>query len=171
MRAAGGEGRCRPAKVLCSTRRALSVSCGKPADYSYGEHTADVIVRAYGCTLEEAFKNAAIALAELTYRTERVEPREAREIAAEYDDLAGLLFKWLDELLYLFDAEKFAISRGITLLVERDNAYRIRATVLGEPYDQRKHGFTGLIVKAVTFHMLEAKQVGDYWALQYVVDI
>jgi archease family protein len=75
--------------------------CGKPADYRYGEHTADVLIQAFGCTLEEAFVNAAIALGDLTYFTERVEPRDVKKVFVEYDDLEGLLFKWIDEILYL----------------------------------------------------------------------
>ncbi|ABP51382.1 MAG: archease [Pyrobaculum sp.] len=148
-----------------------NVACVKPADYKYGEHTADVLIEAYGCTLEEAFRNAAIAYADLTYYTERVEPRLVKSLDIEYDDLEGLLFKWIDELLYLFDAEKFAISRKIEVMIEQDGGYRLRAIIYGETYDINKHGFTGLIVKAMTFHMLEIAKVGDYWKLQFVVDI
>jgi archease family protein len=147
------------------------MACGKPTDYKYGDHVADVLIQAYGCTLEEAFINAAIALGDLTYYTQRVEPKVVREVVVEYDDLEGLLFKWIDELLYLFDAEKFAISRKMHLAIRRDGGYRIEATLYGESYDQEKHGFTGLIVKAMTFHMMEIKQIGGYWLVQYVVDI
>ncbi|ACB39646.1 archease [Pyrobaculum neutrophilum] len=147
------------------------MTCGKPADYRYGEHTADVLIQAYGCTLEEAFVNAAVALAEVTYSTSKVEPKHSREVEVEYDDLEGLLFKWIDELLYLFDAEKFAISRKIDLKLEKDGGYRIKAVLYGDIYSQEKHGFTGLIVKAMTFHMMEIRQIGDYWMVQYVVDI
>jgi SHS2 domain-containing protein len=89
----------------------------------------------------------------------------------EYDDLEGLLFSWIDELLYLFDAEKFAWSRRIELSIKKGERYWIDALLCGEPYDQVKHGFTGLIVKAMTFHLLEIKQIDDYWVVQYVVDI
>lgn len=145
--------------------------CGKPAEYKYGEHTADVLVLAYGCTLEEAFKNAAVAFADLTYYTERVQPSLKKVVEVESDDLDGLLFRWIDELLYLFEAEKFAISREIDLTIEKNEIYKIRAVVYGEHYSQEKHGFTGLIVKAMTYHMMEIKQLDDYWAIQYVVDI
>lgn len=147
------------------------MKCGKPVDYRYGEHTADVLIQAYGCTLEEAFKNAAIALAELIYHTEKVEPRYAKEITIDYNDLEGLLFRWIDELLFLFDTEKFAISRKIVLNLGKNDVYYIKAVLYGEPYDIEKHGFTGLIVKAMTFHMMEIRQIDDYWMLQYVVDV
>ncbi len=144
------------------------MDCGKPGDYRYGEHTADVVVIAYGCSLEEAFRNAAIALGDLTYYSARVEPKEAREVHIEYEDLEGLLFKWLDELLYLFDGEKFAFSRHIDISIY--GHYKLKAVVFGEQYDMEKHGFTGLIVKAMTFHMMEIKKE-KYWTVQYVVDI
>lgn len=147
------------------------MDCGKPGDYRYGEHTADVLITAYGCTLEEAFKNAAIALADLTYYSSKVEPRYPKRIYVEYEDLEGLLFKWVDELLYLLDGEKFAFSRQIELSIRQDDIYKLDAVVYGESYDRGKHGFTGLIVKAMTFHMLEIKRADGYWALQYVVDI
>lgn len=147
------------------------MSCAKPTDFKYGEHTADVLVLAYGCTLDEAFKNAAVALADLTYYSQRVEPKILKTVEIEYDDLEGLLFKWIDELLYLFDGEKFAISRKIDVAISQTSGYKLKAVVYGEPYDIEKHGFTGLIVKAMTFHMMEIRKEGDYWVVQYVVDI
>ncbi|MEM1598571.1 MAG: archease [Pyrobaculum sp.] len=147
------------------------MSCAKPTDFRYGEHTADVLVLAYGCTLDEAFKNAAVALADLTYYSQRVEPRISKTVEIEYDDLEGLLFKWIDELLYLFDGEKLAISRKIDVAITQSGGYKLKAVVYGEPYDIEKHGFTGLIVKAMTFHMMEIRKEGDYWVVQYVVDI
>ncbi|MGC8543476.1 MAG: archease, partial [Vulcanisaeta sp.] len=51
------------------------MQCQLPARYEYGEHTADISIIAYGCTLEEAFRNAALGVADLTYYVNRVEPR------------------------------------------------------------------------------------------------
>ena len=80
-----------------------ALPCGAPTRYEYGEHTADILVIAYGCTLEEAFKNAALGVANLTYYTDRVEPREYVEVKVDGDDLEQLLFNWIDEFIYLFD--------------------------------------------------------------------
>ncbi|AEA13472.1 hypothetical protein TUZN_2014 [Thermoproteus uzoniensis 768-20] len=146
------------------------MACGKPKDYQYGEHTADVLVVAYGCTLEEAFKNAAIATADITYYSERVAPVEERKIEVEHDDLEGLLFSWISEVLYLFDGEKFAVARDIELKISGEGPYRLTASVKGERYDIGRHGFKGLIVKAMTYNMMEIRHDG-FWTVQFVVDI
>ncbi|MEZ0248851.1 MAG: archease [Thermoproteus sp.] len=146
------------------------MSCSKPAEYRYGEHTADVLIVAYGCTLGEAFKNAAIATADVTYYTERVRPAEIKTVELEHDDLEGLLFSWISEVLYLFDGEKFAISRDISVDVSGGGPYRLVASIRGEKYDVDRHGFKGLIVKAMTYNMMEIRRDG-YWSLQFVVDI
>jgi len=147
------------------------VSCKKPAEYRYGDHTADVLIQAFGCDIEEAFKNAAIAFADLTFYSDKVDAVDKKVVEVESEDLEGLLFRWIDELLYIFEAEKFAISRKIDLTIEKGDVYKLFAIVYGEKYSQEKHGFTGLIVKAMTYHMMEIKQIEDYWLVQYVVDI
>lgn len=146
------------------------MACEKPADYTYGEHTADILVRAYGCTLEEAFKNAAIGTAEITYYSNRVEPLREAVLELEAEDLEGLLFAWISEVLYLFDGEKFAISRYAVVEISGGGPYKLKATLRGEKYNMEKHGFKGVIVKAMTYNMMEIGRNG-YWHVQFVVDI
>lgn len=146
------------------------MACDKPADYAYGEHTADILVKAYGCTLEEAFKNAAIGTAEITYYSDRVEPLHEKVVEVGAEDLEGLLFAWISEVLYLLDGEKFAISKHMSVEISGAGPYVLRAAVRGEKYDVEKHGFKGVIVKAMTYNMMEIKHNG-YWYVQFVVDI
>ena len=146
------------------------MACVKPADYQYGEHTADILIMAYGCTLEEAFKNAAVGMADITYYSDRVEPRHEKVVELEGDDLESLLFAWISEVLYLFDGEKFAISRYISMEISGGGPYKLKASIRGEKYDVEKHGFKGVIVKAMTYNMMEIKH-NNYWYIQFVVDI
>ncbi|CCC82149.1 archease [Thermoproteus tenax] len=146
------------------------MACRKPADYLYGEHTADILIRAYGCTLDEAFKNAAIGTVEIMYDTSAVTPAKGVEVRLEHDDLEGLLFAWISEILYLFDGEKFAIGRHMDLEVGGDGPYVLAATLRGERYDVDKHRFKGLIVKAMTYNMMKIAK-NEFWELQFVVDI
>lgn len=148
------------------------MACAKPADFIYGEHTADVLIKSFGCSLEEAFINAAIATANLTYYVERVEPNLAREVALEHDDLEGLLFSWIGEVLYLIDGEKFALGKKMRLKISGEGPYELIGELFGERYDGGKHGFKGLIVKAMTYNMMEiGRGERGYWKLQFVVDV
>lgn len=127
---------------------------------------------AYGCTLEEAFKNAALGVAGLTYYIDRVEPREFVEVNVGGEDLEQLLFNWIDEFIYLFDGRKFAYGDYFReVSIEGNGPYRIRAVVGGEHFDINKHGYRGLIVKAMTYNMMEIKRADNYWRLTFVVDI
>ena len=148
------------------------MQCQLPTRYEYGEHTADIAVIAYGCTLEEAFANAALGVANLTYYTDRVEAREFIEVNVEGEDLEQLLFNWIDEFIYLFDGRKFAYGDYFRdVRIEGNGPYRARAVVGGEHFDVNKHGYRGLIVKAMTYNMMEIRKVNNYWRLTFVVDI
>jgi len=147
--------------------------CRVEKPFEYAEHTADVMMIAYGCTLEEAFINAAYAFANFIYDLSKVEPRQKVTIQVTGIDLEQLLFNWIDELLYRLDAENFALGKIEELKIEKKNdEYVLTAVVLGEPYDKAKHGFKGTIIKAMTYHMMEIKQLENgVWKVQYVVDI
>ena len=139
--------------------------------YEYGEHTADILIIAYGCTLEESFINSALAVLDVMYYVERVGAKETREIAVEADDMEQLLFRWIDDVLYLFDGEKFAPGRNMELSLVHDGTYKLKAMVHGERYDIERHGFRGTIVKAMTYHEMSIERRGDVWRVQFVVDV
>ena len=86
----------------------------------------------------------------------------AHELEVEAGENAMLLVDWLGELIYLGEAEGFVPER-IALLELGDG--RLRATVeghIGEP----NH-----LVKAVTLHRLEFRQVDDHWRARVVLDV
>jgi SHS2 domain-containing protein len=76
---------------------------------------------------------------------------ESRNVAIEEeDDWEGLLFEWLNYLIYLFDVEMIIFKRFD--IIELDN-FRLKATCYGEKYDSSRHHLkTG--VKSATYHML-----------------
>lgn len=139
--------------------------------FRFLEHTADVLIEAYGSTLEEAFENAAIAVFEVITDTGKVEPREERIVSVEGTDLENLLYRWIEELLILHDSEGLVISRAkIRSIEEADEGYRLEATVWGEPFNGSRHEHR-TIVKAMTYAQLDIRKEGDRWVIRFVVDI
>ncbi len=67
--------------------------------------TADAAFEVEGITLEELFRDAAMATFEITADTGTVKPQVSREIELKSEDVGNLLFDWLSELVYLKDAE------------------------------------------------------------------
>ena len=120
-------------------------------DYEIVDHTADVAIVARGADVGEAFANAGRALLSLVTDPDSVAEVEERRIELSADDLADLLVAWLNELIYLFDAENLLLSRFDVRLVGDTG---LVATGSGERVDKTRHRIK-LGVKAATHHMLE----------------
>jgi len=131
------------------------------------EHTADLGLRMEAPTLEALLTEAAAGLAAvLVDDPETVQPRERREIALESDDPAYLLFDWLNELLYLFETERF-LPASVEVRIDDGG---LHANVRGERADSDRHALAHE-VKAVTYHRLEAERTPRGWRGQVILDI
>ncbi len=131
--------------------------------------TADAAFEVEGKTLEELFRDAAVATFEVMADTGTVKPEVTREIELENEDVDNLLFDWLSELVYLKDADGLIFSR-FDVNIRKNDAYKLKATASGEPINQRKHSLRS-DVKAVTYHMFEVKKTGENWTARVVLDI
>ena len=79
-------------------------------NFEFLPHTADVKIRAFGKSLEDAFKNSALALKE-TMTEIKIKPRIQKPIVIQSENEQALLYDFLEQFLYLFDAKDFIISR------------------------------------------------------------
>ena len=114
-------------------------------------HTADVGIIAYGADMNEAFANAAKALFSLITELDDVEEVMHRDIELTAPDQESLLVQWLNELIYLFDAENIIFKR---FEVTQLSNTHLEARSYGHKVDSSKHRLkTG--VKAATYHMLK----------------
>ncbi len=131
------------------------------------EHPSDLGIKAQGSSLQEAFCSAAHGLISIIAGSSVIESRENREIFVSAIDRENLLVRWLTEILYLFDAEKF-LTGGITFESFSDTA--LKARVKGEPYTATRHELK-LDVKAITYHQLNIKEENGLWTARVFVDI
>lgn len=129
------------------------------------EHTADLGLAAYGETLAEAFANAAGGMFSIIAEPDGVKVVESRRVEIDADDVEGLLFEWLNALLYYFDVEGIIFRRfDIIDFKER----RLAAECYGEKYDPTRHRLkTG--VKSATYHMLEVDRTRN--RVQVIFDV
>jgi SHS2 domain-containing protein len=137
------------------------------AMYEFFEHTADLGLRVTAPTLDALFAEAARALlAAIVEDPDTVAPALSREVTISGTDREYLLFDWLKELLYLFDAEHLLLSRFEVRVSETG----LTATVSGEPLDRDRHEL-GHEVKAITYHGLKVERTADGWLAEVIVDI
>lgn len=114
------------------------------------DHPSDLGIEAWGESLSDAFRNAAIGLMSIIVDLESVEPKAERQISVSGSDVQQLLVRWLSEILFLYDGERFI---GREFLVHNFTGSTIDAVVKGELLVEGKHRMK-LDVKAVTYHQL-----------------
>ncbi|WP_297535339.1 archease [Thermococcus sp.] len=139
--------------------------------WEHYEHTADIGVRGYGSTLEEAFEAVALGLFDVMVDVRKVEPGECREVEVEEEDLEALLYSFLEELLVLHDMEGLVFGDVRVRIEKTENGYRLKAKACGEPLDYEKHE-PKEEVKAITYHDMRIEKLPDgRWMAQFVPDL
>jgi SHS2 domain-containing protein len=135
--------------------------------YEFFEHTADLGLRVRAPTLDALFAEAAEALfAAIVEDLGSVQPLQQVPLRLTGDDREFLLFDWLKELLYRWDAEHLLFSK---FEVRLDGA-ELNATAWGEPLDPDRH-LLSHEVKAITYHGLRVEPTADGWLAEVIVDI
>ena len=132
-------------------------------------HTADGKFQAFGRTLEEAFENAALATASLMWDWRKVEPKIAHDIRVAGRDRKQLLVKFLGEIVFLLDTQKFLLAAVDGLTIREDGeGWVLEAKFWGDALSDRYeiHGN----VKAVTYNEMTI-EVADGVVVQVVVDM
>lgn len=117
--------------------------------YEVIEHTADVMVRCFGDTLEECFASAAYALFDQMVDVSDVDPMMTFDIGISGDTEESRLYAFLSELLFIQDSENVVMSD----FAVRFDGDAVICEAYGETLDPDKHRMKGEI-KAITYHML-----------------
>ena len=134
--------------------------------YEFLEHTADIKIRAYGNTLEQAFINSAYALTDIVTDHKKIKKSVEKEIKVESEDEKALLYDFLEQFLILIDSEGFLLAE-IKSLTIKDN--KLTANIIGdnkpENYETETH------VKAITYQEMGIKKEKDIYMIQFIPDI
>lgn len=144
----------------------------RKAGFEFREHTADVQVRSWGKSLEEAFSQTAYSLmATITPDLRRISPKIEKIIFIEAEDKEALLFDFLSEFLYIFDVDELVFSHiSVNKIIKHNDNYKLRATLKGEKFDSNKHEI-GIEVKAITYSFLNIEEKHDSTIIDIVYDI
>src|SRR5512143_2998712 len=117
--------------------------------YETFEHEADIGIRGYGGTPEEAFANAAKAMYSVMVELGRVEQKQFRGVNVSAEDREQLLVEWLNALLAMSDVERMVFSR----FEVRIEGNVLTGTARGERFDRIRHE-PRVEVKGATYHLL-----------------
>jgi SHS2 domain-containing protein len=117
--------------------------------YETLEHTADILVRCIGRTVEECFENAAYALFDQMMDAETIEKRMRFSFEIEAEDIEDRLYLFLSELLYMMDAESI-VMKEFEVTFDKN---KVICEAYGEIFDASKHR-PRTEIKAITYHMM-----------------
>ena len=135
--------------------------------YKLLDHTADIGIIVSGKDASEAFGNAAYAMFDILVDIDKVEETDSLDLQASAENIEELLVAWLDELLYLYETERFICSRfSITDISDTS----LHASVFGEKIDLARHEIKTEI-KSVTYHQLRVEKTNDGWEAQVLFDV
>lgn len=134
--------------------------------YEFLPHTADAKFRAYGKTLEEAFTNAAYAMADVITDHRKIKPTAEKTISVESENKEALLYDFLEQFLILLDSEGFLLNKIKELKIKNN---KLTAKITGDTnpkkYEIKTH------IKAVTYQEMFIKKEKGVYMIQVIVDI
>ncbi|MDP2939700.1 MAG: archease [Candidatus Omnitrophota bacterium] len=138
--------------------------------YKFLKHTADAKFQAFGKDLEESFSNAAIAMFEIIIKTKNIEKNITKKIEVKAENKENLLYKWLEELLFLLDTEFFVLNSIKNMKIKKEGKkYILKSEITGDTYKEKyeRHG----AVKAVTYEEMFIKELKGKVTVQVILDI
>ncbi len=133
--------------------------------------TADVAFEASGRDLARLFIDAADALTNVMVSDlGTIEERREIRFTVEHEELDLLLFNFLQELVFLKDAQKLLLRVSTVLIEKEDSRFTARVTASGEELDPEKHDLI-VDVKAVTLYRYALRREDEGWVATVVLDI
>jgi tRNA nucleotidyltransferase (CCA-adding enzyme) len=129
-------------------------------------HDADLGVRGFGATVEEAFENAARALTAAVTEAE-IAPLEMVEVECDAPDLEYLLVDWLNRVIYEMAVRRMVFGR----FTVRISDSHLTGVLAGEPVEVGRHA-PSCEPKGATYTALRvAQDPTRQWSAGCVVDV
>ena len=141
--------------------------------YEYLDHTADVQLHSWGSSLVEAFEQQVLGMMGLITELSTVDVDGDRssvvEVGAEGHDLPSLLYRFLDEWLFQFNADYFVCRRIRVTHFDRQR-WTLRSVGVGETFELGRHP-QGTEIKAITYSAMRITEEEGRADVLVIVDI
>jgi SHS2 domain-containing protein len=129
--------------------------------YRWVDHTSEVELEIEAAGEREVFEEAARALAELL-GVDGTDSTTERRLTAHAADRPALLAAWLEELVFLAEAEGFVALRVLELETDADAVHGTVGGLLAAPPP---------LVKAITYHRLAFEPSDAGYFARVVFDV
>mgnify|MGYP001611560060 FL=1 len=130
---------------------------------------ADVAFEAKNKDLNKLFEDCALATFDTMADLKKVKPKIKKEIKLQSNDIENLLFKFLEELIFLKDA-KYIVFSKFKVEIKENKIFKLKAAAYGDNIDIKKHNLK-VDVKAATMHKFKVEKVNNIWKAFVILDI
>jgi protein archease len=131
----------------------------------------DIAFEATGKTPEELFISACDAIMNVMIENlDNILPQIPVSFKIEHKEFDLLLFKFLNEIIFIKDAQRLLFRIVRIIFIKRNSRWTVEAKGYGEPVDQEKKELQ-VDVKAVTLHRFQVKQSEQGWKATVVLDV
>ena len=145
----------------------FSLTPSMPKNYEIFEHAADISVRVTGRDLQELFKNAGLAIFQISSRKQFIKDKKHTVITIKQNakNLEELFINWLNKLLSLSVANGL-IFHNIKINRLEDNS--LEASCRGSGILNYK---VNVEIKAAVYRELKLEKAGLGWATNVIFEI
>lgn len=133
--------------------------------YAFADHTADVMADCWGRGFAALLTAAADALYETALEERHRDREHVQTVEVNAQGCEDMLVRWLQELLFLLDAEQFV---GVSFSFQEAGPERLAASVGGYRHAPEERGPE---IKAATYHGLEVQREGDLYKARILLDL
>ncbi|MEJ2141362.1 MAG: archease [Gammaproteobacteria bacterium] len=135
--------------------------------WQHFHHVADIGIRGFGETPEQAFVQAAIAMTAVITEPQSVAVNACIDLEGEAMDLEYLFVDWLNALVYEMATRNMLFSQFDVSIADG----HLKARVCGETVNREKHQ-PAVEVKGATLTELQVREQKDGgWLAQCIVDV
>ncbi len=135
------------------------------------EAIADIAFEASALNIHGLFESCALAVEEVMVELRSVRPVNEKIIRIKESSYADLLLKFLEEIVFIKDAENLIFSKfSINIKKEKENLLFLEAKCSGEEIDRERHKLK-TDVKAITYHHFKLWREKGKWKARVLVDV
>lgn len=135
--------------------------------YRYIDHTADIAFEIYGDNLLKLLENATYAFYNAFVDLSKIGENKTQKIEIEGEDEEIVLYRWLNELLYLFDTQFFA-AKSVEVEIMENGQIRVTGILKGGKFTPET---VKVEPKAITMHKFRVERNDGELKAFVVVDI
>jgi SHS2 domain-containing protein len=136
--------------------------------YRFLDHPSEALIEVTGPTVEDVFRDSAVALFEIMTDTSKVQPEKVFDLRLEADNREDLLIDWLNKLILVQETQKVFLAQ-FEVAIHHDSAWLLTAQIKGSLIEGVRERRSE--VKSATYGQFLWEETPEGHRVQFVLDV